>query len=69
MDGTSRRLCLENIKELEIIKGTYGFHPPKTESKLEEIINDRTHCCKLGKAIYGLVQAARQWWKKFKMGS
>jgi Reverse transcriptase (RNA-dependent DNA polymerase) len=26
----------------------------------------KTQCLKLTKAIYGLVQAARQWWKKLK---
>jgi hypothetical protein len=29
-------------------------------------IDPNTHVLQLNKAIYGLVQAARQWWKKFK---
>jgi hypothetical protein len=31
-------------------------------------IDPRTHVLLLKKAIYGLVQAARQWWNKFKEG-
>jgi hypothetical protein len=34
--------------------------------KFNEKIDPKTHCLKLTRAIYGLVQAARQWWKKFK---
>jgi hypothetical protein len=34
-------------------------------TKIQEI-KEATHCCELKKAIYGSVQAAHQWWKKFK---
>jgi hypothetical protein len=35
-------------------------------NKHKRRINPATECLILKKAIYGLVQAARQWWKKFK---
>jgi hypothetical protein len=36
------------------------------KEKHNKDINTDTHCLKVTKAIYGLVQAAIQWWKKFK---
>ena len=31
-----------------------------------EFVDKETHCVHLQKTIYGLVQAAREWWKKLK---
>jgi hypothetical protein len=36
------------------------------KEKHKKDINTNTHCLNLTKAIYGLVQSKRQWWKKFK---
>jgi hypothetical protein len=35
------------------------------KEKFNEDIDPKTHCLKLTRAIYGIVQVARQWWKKF----
>jgi hypothetical protein len=36
------------------------------KEKFHEDIDTKTHCLKLTRGIYGLVQAARQWWKNSK---
>ena len=36
------------------------------KEKYGQVIDPETHVLLLLKAIYGLIQAARQWWKKFK---
>jgi hypothetical protein len=35
------------------------------KEKFNEDIDPKTLCLKITRAIYGLVQAARQWWTKF----
>jgi hypothetical protein len=41
-------------------------YPKYFQEKYGKQLNNKTHCLKLTKAICSLVQAARQWWKKFK---
>jgi Reverse transcriptase (RNA-dependent DNA polymerase) len=53
---------LEETLWMEISDG-YGDFLKETKN---ETIDKRTHCLLLTKVIYGLVQAAHQWWKKFK---
>ena len=55
---------IEYIKELNN-NGNKNEIPTQGNIKTDDI-NKTTHCLVLKKAIYRLVQAARQWWKKFK---
>jgi Reverse transcriptase (RNA-dependent DNA polymerase) len=47
-------------------EGKQNKIPITTSDYLKQEITNSLFCCELKKAIYGLVQAARQWWKKFK---
>jgi hypothetical protein len=53
---------LEETLWMEIPDGYQKYVMDKHKRR----INPATECLILKKAIYGLVQAARQWWKKFK---
>jgi hypothetical protein len=50
----------------ELIKNGKTKEIPITIKDDVHTLSKATHCVELLKAIYGLVQAARQWWKKFK---
>ena len=52
---------LEEELWMEIPEGYTRYLMEKHKRSLDP----KTHCLLLTKAIYGLVQAARQWWKKF----
>jgi hypothetical protein len=41
-------------------------YPKYFQKRHGKQLNNKTHFLKITKAIYGLVQAARQWWKKIK---
>ena len=53
---TGYNLLLKNKQYIQKL----GYKGPSHQAKLH-------FCAKLGRDLYGLVQAARQWWKKFIM--
>jgi hypothetical protein len=55
---------IDYIQELQT-KGKTNMIPMAQGTRVQDI-TENSHCLELKKAIYGLVQAARQWWKKFK---
>ena len=57
---------LEEELWMEIPDGYIQFLNETYPQNSYSNMSAKTHCLLLTKAIYGLVQAARQWWKKFK---
>ena len=49
--------------EEELLMAIPDGYPEYMKEKHNIVIAPKTQCLKLTKAIYGLVQAARQWWK------